>query len=482
MAARHDRAAPSGRRSASAAAPVVAAAAVGVVFTVLAFATPLVRFSYRQPSLHLMIETAGALIAGLAAFLLYGRFLQRRLREDFLCIYAFGVFALTNLALSALPAALAPDARQGFLAWSAMTARLVGALALAVAAWAPRRPLRSLHGARPLLLAVTASVAVVGVVTTVVEPVLPAAVDSVDAGVVGGPSLTGHPVLLGAQLVAMAAFAAAAVGFWRRARGGSDALLRWLAAGSVLAAFSRLHFFVLPSVYSQYVYSGDLLRLGFYLLLLVGVELEIRSYWRSAAERATLDERRRIARDLHDGLAQELAFVTTQLRHRSPAGDPEALRPISAAAERALSESRRAIHMLTTGRDEPLPRALAQTVEEVAGRMGASVVLDLDEDVAVPPSTREELVRVVREAVSNAVRHGAAPSVVVELRGGDELTLRVRDDGDGFDPESVGRDGFGLTSMRERAEALGGRCRVRSRPGGGTEVEVTVPWSSRSVS
>jgi signal transduction histidine kinase len=138
--------------------------------------------------------------------------------------------------------------------------------------------------------------------------------------------------------------------------------------------------------------------------------------------------------------------------------------------------------MLTAGGEQPLPRASAQPAEEIAGRMGASLRLSLDEGVVVPPTTREELVRVVREAVSNATRHGRASGVIVELEGGQQLTLRVRDDGCGFDPQVASTNGFGLTSMRERAEALGGRVEVRSRTGGGTEVEVIVPWNGPSGS
>lgn len=464
--------------------PIVAATVVGGVFTAVVVATPFVRFAYRQPALHLVLETAGALIGGLAAFLLYGRFQQRRLPADFLCIYALGVFAATNLVLSALPAALVPGARETFAAWSAMTSRVVGSLALATAAWIRTPPVgRSEYPGRLLILAVTATVAVIAFAIVLLDPVLPPAIDSsLRPGASGLPQVRGHPVLLGSQLLAMSAFAVAAAGFSRRARDACDGLLRWLAAGSVLAAFSRLHFFFFPSVYSQYVYSGDLLRLGFYLLLLVGAEREIRSYWRGAADRAAIDERRRIARDLHDGLAQELAFVATQLHRLEKEANRESLRPLAAAAERALSESRRAIHMFTAGGEQPLPRAIAQTAEEIAGRMGASLRLSLDEGVVVPPTTREELVRVVREAVSNATRHGRASGVIVELEGGQQLTLRVRDDGCGFDPQVASTNGFGLTSMRERAEALGGRFEVRSRTGGGTEVEVIVPWNGPSGS
>jgi signal transduction histidine kinase len=84
----------------------------------------------------------------------------------------------------------------------------------------------------------------------------------------------------------------------------------------------------------------------------------------------------------------------------------------------------------------------------------------------------------VREATSNAVRHGEASGVTVRLARGDELRLTISDDGAGFDPARPRRragGGFGLISMRERTEALGGRFSVQSRPGAGTRVEVVLP-------
>ena len=88
---------------------------------------------------------------------------------------------------------------------------------------------------------------------------------------------------------------------------------------------------------------------------------------------------------------------------------------------------------------------------------------------------REALVRIACEAVSNAARHGQAQLVRVELQNGRHVRFRVVDDGVGFDP-SIPRPGhFGLVSMRERAQAVGGSFRVRSAPGAGTEVEVVLP-------
>jgi signal transduction histidine kinase len=274
----------------------------------------------------------------------------------------------------------------------------------------------------------------------------------------------------------MALFAAAAVGLAQRAERGGDRLMAWFAVGSVVYAFAGLNYFLFPSLVSQWVYVGDFLRLAFVVILLLGVASEIRRYQESLADTAALEERRRLARELHDGLAQELAFIATQSRWLSRHSDESGqMDPLVVAAERALDESRSAISALTRPLDEPLDAALAQAAEDVAGRVGVRLRLELDEGIDVPASTREALVRIVREAVSNTARHGQASTVTVQLSGGPGVTVRVGDDGIGFDPAERDRDGFGLTSMRERARALGGELSVTSAPGDGTRIEVVIP-------
>jgi NarL family two-component system sensor histidine kinase LiaS len=125
--------------------------------------------------------------------------------------------------------------------------------------------------------------------------------------------------------------------------------------------------------------------------------------------------------------------------------------------------------------DEPLDNAVAQAAEEVAGRVGLKLKLSLQEGIEVPVETREALVRIVREAVSNATRHGKANTVTIALAGTDGIRLRISDDGIGFDPETRDGPGFGLTSMNERAHALGGSLNVASAPGSGTALEVVLP-------
>jgi signal transduction histidine kinase len=192
------------------------------------------------------------------------------------------------------------------------------------------------------------------------------------------------------------------------------------------------------------------------------------------ADAAVHAERRRIARDLHDGMAQELAFIAMQARVLA-AGGGAVEQELASAAERALAESRRVIHGLVDDADGPLGDAVSRTAQEMAGRGGARLVMSVDARAEAPPEVRTALLRILREAVWNGIRHGGATAFEVELSGGESLRLRVADNGTGFDPVAVGATGVGLESMTERARALGGEIGIRSRPGAGCEVEVTLP-------
>jgi signal transduction histidine kinase len=192
---------------------------------------------------------------------------------------------------------------------------------------------------------------------------------------------------------------------------------------------------------------------------------------------AMAEERRRIARELHDGLAHELAFIASKT-HRSPSADfaPVDLHELAGAADRALDEARRAITVLSTSRHQPLEIALAQTAEDLGARLGVAVALDLARGIDVPGEVTENLLRIVREAITNAAVHGGPNRVVVRLSAQDGVKLVVEDDGCGFDTRLAERSGgFGLLSMKERAASIGARFSVESSPARGTRVEVVVP-------
>ena len=191
-----------------------------------------------------------------------------------------------------------------------------------------------------------------------------------------------------------------------------------------------------------------------------------------------LEERRRLARELHDGVAQELGFIAVHAERSLEAGRaPDELEPVLSSARRGVDEARRAIAALTRPVDEPLDLAIADAVEDLEHRLGARVQLDLEPHVHVDGDAREQLLRIVREAVTNAARHANGTPVRVELRNGDGVRLRIDDDGPGFDPDERRPGRYGLSGMRERAQALGADLRIESSARRGTSVEIALPRS-----
>ena len=196
-----------------------------------------------------------------------------------------------------------------------------------------------------------------------------------------------------------------------------------------------------------------------------------------AARRAVTAERRRLARDLLDGLAQELAYIAAHApRLAARCGDPAAER-IADAAAAALQESRVLLSSLAHEPRAALGASLAQEAERIARREGTAVELDIQDGIEVEPAVHRELLRIVREATTNAVRHGGSSRVSLSLTDIDALVLQIADDGAGFPLDDVPGgpgSGFGLTSMQERAAQVGGDLRVRSDTGHGTVVEVRI--------
>ncbi len=112
---------------------------------------------------------------------------------------------------------------------------------------------------------------------------------------------------------------------------------------------------------------------------------------------------------------------------------------------------------------------MREAAEQVAARVGTSVAVDVAPGLHLDSEIRETVVRIVREAVSNAARHGRAHVVHISL---DPRGLRVRDEGAGFDTEHIAPGHFGIVTMRERAAGIGATLSLRSEPGRGTSVEV----------
>ncbi|WP_435176484.1 GAF domain-containing sensor histidine kinase [Actinacidiphila sp. bgisy145] len=198
-------------------------------------------------------------------------------------------------------------------------------------------------------------------------------------------------------------------------------------------------------------------------------------------------ERARIAHELHDAVSQKLfslrltAQASAALVDTDPARAKEELRQVAALAAEAADELRAVVvELRPAALDDDGLVATLRTQADVLDRVHAArVTFHADRMRALPAPQEEALLRVAQEATHNALRHAHPRSVAVTLEGhgGGGATLRVRDDGRGFDPTAVRRAGrhLGLVSMRDRADGVGGSLSVQSEPGRGTVVEMEVP-------
>lgn len=440
----------------------------GLLVTVAVLAVPSLRFAYRSTAGHLVLETTVSLVAGLIALLLYGRYRRRPSLSMLLLVYALSLLALTALVFVTVPELYSGGTATAASSWAALLVRAVAGVLILAAALVPSSTMHEVVKPWRDVVAVVVAIAMLGALAYALASVLPDAVQvSVSAEDSGRPVFDGHPVVVAVQVLNLVCYAVAAVVLTRRSSVEGDDLLGWVGAAAAVGAWARVCYLLFPSLYTDWLYAGDLLRLAMYLLLLVGAVREIRGYWEAQSAIAVEAERRRLARELHDGVVQELGYIRSESLRPSDEG---AMSRISASAARALDEARRSISALTEPPDEPLASALRRATNEVGDRFDVAVELALDESVSVTAHVREQLVRIAREAVSNAARHGGASAVAVALSPG---CLEVADEGLGFDPARGRAGGFGLTSMRERGEAIEAAVVVESGPGRGTRVRVT---------
>jgi signal transduction histidine kinase len=184
-----------------------------------------------------------------------------------------------------------------------------------------------------------------------------------------------------------------------------------------------------------------------------------------SATHARADERTRLAREIHDELAQQLTAIALRIE----SGDTDAALRVTRAA---LEEARRAMANLRAeplaGR--PLAQALSLLVREFTSQSGIRVSLDADR-CELPLSVEAELYRIAQQALANVQQHARAKNVNVSLRcSSKDATLMIEDDGAGFDVRRVPEERHGLRGMRERARLAGGTLRVVSQRGKGTQV------------
>jgi signal transduction histidine kinase len=211
-----------------------------------------------------------------------------------------------------------------------------------------------------------------------------------------------------------------------------------------------------------------------------GLALENAQLFDGTQARAAHSARRRVASDLHDGVAQSLTHLRMELELMARTGaDTEELDRLSRVAGAALTDLRGTIQDLRKPTDGDLVSLLARHLDAVRTEHGPTITFERHRPVQLDAGRAQEVLRVAQEAVSNALRHAAAEHVVVRLGSEDgRLRLEVQDDGVGLDCYEIARqDGLGLRTMDERARRLGGELSVASRdgPGGGTRVALTLP-------
>ncbi|MBI4302064.1 MAG: GAF domain-containing sensor histidine kinase [Chloroflexi bacterium] len=253
----------------------------------------------------------------------------------------------------------------------------------------------------------------------------------------------------------------------------------------------------LVGVMAVAAFSGDAFKgqREIHLLESVGewlaLAVENARLYRQVQDLAVLQERERIAREMHDGMAQLLGYINTQtialnkfISSRELVQAQEELAKMQDIARDLYADVREGILSLRTAahRQEGLISALMEYVERFVEMSGIKVEVEVSPDAQDPflePSTEIQLMRIVQEALTNVRKHSRATTAFLAFeRNGDHLQVTIADNGQGFDLARLPATGwprFGLHTMRERVEAVGGTLQIDATPGRGTKVLVRVP-------
>jgi signal transduction histidine kinase len=426
----------------------------------LFLAHPSLRTTAELPELRLVFDTSIVLAAALVAVLAGVRFALESQRRELLLLAGFTVAGAGGFGFSVLPA-LDGDGIGRETSWAAIAAGLA-ATALIAAAPFTRGRVRSGAGLWTALFAVSFVLTGLWLGCAALGDSLP----SLSSGDV--------PMLFVWAVAAQALLSLiAVVGFGLRFRAVGEDLDRWLALAATLGLFAELHFVFTPTLSSGLVSQGDFLRLLSYGVLLAGVWRAIRC---AEFGRAVAEERARVAREIHDGLAQYLFAISTHLQMLEQGSPAEKTLPrLKEAASAAQQEARFAVLALSSASgNAPFGAALHRYVEFLTADGALDVELEIDEAVQLAPDEQIEVFRIVQEGLANVRKHAQARRawVTITVQEGSRV-VRVRDDGAGFASETDGA-GQGLKNMEARSASIGGGFRVRSRPDLGTAVEVTL--------
>jgi signal transduction histidine kinase len=426
---------------------------------------PVLRTQYDEPALLLVLETIMALAGLLVAVLAANRFHVDGLRTDLLLAAGFLVGSLSTAAFAIIPV-LGGSPLRPAEAWAAT---LGGILGTALVAAAPFVAARSRSRDRALWDALTAAAVVIlaaWILLRAHSGQLPAltrfASDAEPPGLAAVLSIQALLYLL------------AVVGWGRRLARTGDDLAQWLALGFTLELFAALHLVFAPPRGATYVAEGEFLRLLAFALILVGAWRAIRS---AELGRAVAEERARVAREIHDGLAQYLFAISTHAQMLDAGTPVEEIGPqLKEAAALAQQEARYAILALSSASGTaPFDSALRRYVEFLTADGDLAVDLEIDPAIRLAPDEQIEIFRIVQEGLGNVRRHANASraDVVIGRRDSGERFVVIEDDGEGFASEAENA-GQGLRNMRDRASSIDGGLSVRSTPGLGTALEVVL--------
>jgi signal transduction histidine kinase len=412
------------------------------------------------PDLRLVLQTIAAFAAGLIALLAGVRYSVEGRRLDLLLATGFLVASASTMAFSIVPALNGHPIHRPE-AWAGVVGRLFSWVLIATAPF-----VRGRSGPRALANTTVAALILLFLGWLALRSAgstLPALDPTAET-----------PGLLTGSLAALALLnLLALVGFGKRFYERREDLDRWLALGATLMLFASLHYIFTPVLATSSVGRGDFLRLLAYGLLLVGA-------WRAItfAEfgRAVAEERARVAREIHDGLAQYLFAVSTHATMLEQGAPPkETIGKLKEAADAAQQEARFAILALSTAAgNAPFDSALRRYIEFLTCDGQLEVDVEIDPAVSLAPDEQIEVFRIVQEGLANVRKHANArqAQVAIGLREGERF-VSVRDDGEGFDGQATAA-GQGLKNIRARTQSIEGGFTLTSRPGAGTALEVVL--------
>jgi signal transduction histidine kinase len=417
---------------------------------------------YALSNARIALDTAVAVVASIVAVLAAIRFLVEGRGMDLLLAGGFLAIGVGTFAFAVAPV-LSGDELRPIEGWAAIGAGLFGAALIAAAPFVTRRA-----GGRRRAVAATAGLVVVSLFGIWLD----ARFLRLDLGVDGPDSTRSATVVVAYALLTVLSLVAV-VGFGLRYRRHGRDLDSWLTLALTLVVFADLHYVLAPARSSDYVLQSDLLRILAFAVLLVGV-------WRAIGQaefgRAVAEERARVARDIHDGLAQYLFALSAQVSMLESGAELDRILPrLKLATTAAQQEAQFAVLALSAAAGSaPFDAALKRYVDFLVADGALDVEVEIDPGVTLAPDEEIEVFRIVQEGLANARKHAGARHAEVSIvqRGGRRV-VRVSDNGSGFEGDDQGA-GQGLKNMRSRAASIEGVFSLRSSPGEGTAIEVVL--------